>query len=201
MATKKQQTRIDEFNLIKNTLFPNGQIPPMAEIQERLSSGNYSVRDGLIARMYKNGVPVDPFLLKTDETKTFATAIEKAFPNPTKVARNIEGIAGTITKLASSKIPLDSSFIELEVASRAPDFSDDTRTKIVKPIVEDVKSVIAGDVKRTVTGTRKLAKGAIPIGVLEGVMKGIGDIPDPVIRDAVVASMIGYIEEQTSLVL
>ena len=192
MATKKQQTRIDEFNLIKNTLFPNGQIPPMAEIQERLSSGNYSVRDGLIARMYKNGVPVDPFLLKTDETKTFATAVEKAFPNPTKVARNIEGIAGIITKLASSKIPLDSSFNELEVASRSPDFSDDTRTKIVKPIVEDVKSVIAGDVKRVVTGTRKLAKGAIPIGVLEGVMKGIGDIPDPIIRDAVVASMLGY---------
>ena len=192
MATKKQQTRINEFNLIKSTLFPNGQIPPMAEIQERLSSGNYSVRDGLIARMYKNGVPVDPFLLKNDETKTFAAAVEKAFPNPTKVARNIEGIAGIITKLASSKIPLDSSFNELEVASRSPDFSDDTRTKIVKPIVEDVKSVIAGDVKRVVTGTRKLAKGAIPIGVLEGVMKGIGDIPDPIIRDAVVASMLGY---------
>ena len=192
MATKKQQTRINEFNLIKSTLFPNGQIPPMAEIQERLSSGNYSVRDGLIARLYKNGVPVDPFLLKNDETKVFAAALEKAFPNPTKVARNIEGIAGTITKLASSKIPLDSSFTELEVASRAPDFSDDTRTKIVKPIVEDVKSVIAGDVKRTVTGTRKLAKGAIPIGVLEGVMKGIGDIPDPIIRDAAVASMLGY---------
>jgi hypothetical protein len=40
-------------------------------------------------------------------------------------------------------------------------------------------------------GTRKLAKGAIPAEVLQSVLQGIGDIPDPVTRDAVMAALLG----------
>ena len=192
MATKKQQARIAEFNVLKNGLFPDGNIPSMDEIQSRIGSGNFTVREGMIARLYKNGVPVDPFLLKDDSTKEFATSLQKAFSNPTKVARNIEGLSGVVKKLNTAGISLDSSFAELEVASRSSSFKTDIRSNIVSPIAEDAKAVLAGNVKRTTTGTRKLAKGAIPIGVLEGIMEGIGKIPDPVMRDAVVASMLGY---------
>mgnify|MGYP003675378250 CR=1 FL=1 len=104
MATKKQQARIAEFNVLKNGLFPDGNIPSMDEIQSRIGSGNFTVREGMIARLYKNGVPVDPFLLKDDSTKEFATSLQKAFPNPTKVARNIEGLSGVVKKLNISRL-------------------------------------------------------------------------------------------------
>ena len=191
--SKTLDKRVQQFSFIKESLFPDGNITPVSEIQERIAAGTHTVRDGLIARFYAKGIAIDPGLLKRDETKEFAQAMQKAFPvGPSSPTKNVEGFAKLIEKLPKNSISLDSSFVELDVAARSTDFKSDVRKTVVDPIRNDVKAVSEGRLtKATGSKTKKLAKGAVPPGVLKGVMKGIGEIPDPVMRDAVVASMLG----------
>jgi len=192
--SKTLNKRVEQFNLIKESLFPDGVITPVSEIQERIAAGTHTVRDGLVARFYAKGIAIDPGLLKRDETKDFAKAMQKSFPvGGGSSSRNVEGFAGILNTASRNNISLDSSFAELEQASKSTDFSDNIRTKIVSPITTDVTSVSEGKLVRpsSTVGKGKLAKGAVPPGVLKGIMEGIGNIPDPVMRDAVVASMLG----------
>lgn len=192
--SKVLDKRVEQFNLIKESLFPNGVITPVSEIQERIAAGTHTVRDGLIARFYAKGIAIDPGLLKRDETKDFAQAMQKSFPvNPKSPTKNVEGFSQILGVASRNNIPLDSSFAELDQASKSTDFNSNLRTTIVSPIRTDVTSVSEGKLVKasTTVGKGKLAKGAVPPGVLKGIMDGIGDIPDPVMRDAVVASMLG----------
>jgi hypothetical protein len=188
-----EKLRVSQFNEIVNTLFPDGKIPSVEELQERIESGTFTVRDGFIARMYKNGLPVDPILLELEDTKEFATTVSKTFSNPTKIARNVDGTSKLIRKLNSANISLDMPFSELLNQSKVSTFSGDIYTNIVRPIAEDTTRPELLSKKRIVSGTKKLiSKSAIPIEVLQGIMQGINEIPDPVLRDAVVASLLGY---------
>ena len=192
--SKVLDKRVEQFNLIKESLFPDGVITPVSEIQERIAAGTHTVRDGLIARFYAKGIAIDPGLLKRDETKDFAQAMQKSFPvNPKSPTKNVEGFSQILGVASRNNIPLDSSFAELDQASKSTDFNSNLRTTIVSPIRTDVTSVSEGKLVKasTTVGKGKLAKGAVPPGVLKGIMDGIGDIPDPVMRDAVVASMLG----------
>jgi len=190
--SKTLDKRIEQLNLIKESLFPDGVITPVSEIQERIAAGTHTVRDGLIARLYAKGMPIDPGLLKLDSTKEFAQSLKKAFPvGPKSPSKGVEGYSILLNKLPKNNISLDASFNELSEAAKSTDFSSDIRRTIVDPIRSDVTAVSEGRVAKPTTGTRKLAKGAVPPGVLKGIMEGIGNIPDPVMRDAVVASMLG----------
>tara|TARA_R110000796_G_scaffold10365_4_gene34471 strand:- start:88 stop:2082 length:1995 start_codon:yes stop_codon:yes gene_type:complete len=192
--SKKLDKRVEQFNLIKESLFPDGVITPVSEIQERIAAGTHTVRDGLIARFYAKGIAIDPGLLKQDETKDFAQAMQKSFPvNPKSPTKNVEGFSQILGVASRNNISLDSSFAELDQASKSTDFNSNLRTTIVSPIRTDVTSVSEGKLVKasSTVGKGKLAKGAVPSGVLKGIMDGIGDIPDPVMRDAVVASMLG----------
>lgn len=192
--SKTLDTRVKQFNLIKQSLFPDGVIPPVSEIQERIAAGTHSVRDGLIARFYAKGIAIDPGLLKRDETKDFAQAMQKAFPvNPKSPTKNVEGFSKIVTQISRNNISFDSSFGELDQAARSADFNSNLRKTLVDPIRTDVKAVSEGKLTKpsSTVGKAKLAKGAVPPGVLKGIMEGIGDIPDPILRDAVVASMLG----------
>jgi hypothetical protein len=188
-----EKLRVSQFNEIATTLFPDGNIPSVEELQGRIESGTFTVRDGFIARMYKNGLPVDPILLEVEDTKEFATKLSKTFSNPTKIARNVDGTSKLIKKLNNANISLDMSFSELVDQSKVSTFSGDIYTNIVRPIAEDTTRPELLSKKRVVAGTKKLtSKGAIPIEVLQGIMQGINEIPDPVLRDAVLASLLGY---------
>jgi len=190
--SKTLDKRIEQLNLIKESLFPDGVITPVSEIQERIAAGTHTVRDGLIARLYAKGMPIDPGLLKLDSTKEFAQSLKKAFPvGPKSPSKGVEGYSILLNKLPKNNISLDASFNELSEAAKSTDFSSDIRKTVVDPIRNDVTAVSEGRLAKPTTGTRKLAKGAVPPGVLKGIMEGIGNIPDPVMRDAVVASMLG----------
>tara|TARA_E500000318_G_scaffold58725_1_gene54427 strand:+ start:43 stop:2055 length:2013 start_codon:yes stop_codon:yes gene_type:complete len=205
-AQRKRQDKVNKLNQIQAALFPDGNIPPIEDIQSRIANGTHTVRDAMIARMYKNGLNIDPYLVgekNTDETsRKFATALSKAFPNPTKVARNIDGTASIIGSVDRYGIALDSQFSDLETRSRASDFSATIRDNFVRPAINDTKAVVEGDVKRTKSGSKKLAKGAIPIEVLQNMLSGVSDItsvtlkdgtviPAQTMRDAAVASLLG----------
>ncbi len=190
--SKTLDKRVEQLNLIKQSLFPDGVITPVSEIQERIAAGTHTVRDGLVARLYAKGMPVDPGLLKLDSTKDFAQSLQKAFPvGPGSPSKGVEGYATLLNKLPKNNIALDSSFTDLSEAAKSTDFSSDIRKTVVDPIRSDVTAVSQGRLAKPTTGTRKLAKGAVPPGVLKGIMEGIGNIPDPVMRDAVVASLLG----------
>jgi hypothetical protein len=190
--SKTLDKRVEQLNLIKESLFPDGVITPVSEIQERIAAGTHTVRDGLVARLYAKGMPVDPGLLKLDSTKEFAQSLQKAFPvGPGSPSKGVEGYATLLNKLPKNNIPLDSSFTNLSEAAKSTDFSSDIRKTVVDPIRSDVTAVSEGRLAKPTTGTRKLSKGAVPPGVLKGIMEGIGNIPDPVMRDAVVASLLG----------
>lgn len=190
--SKTLDKRVEQLNLIKESLFPDGIITPVSEIQERIAAGTHTVRDGLVARLYAKGMPIDPGLLKLDSTKEFAQSLQKAFPvGPRSPSKGVEGYATLLNKLPKNNISLDSSFTDLSEAAKSTDFSSDIRKTVVDPIRSDVTAVSEGRLAKPTTGTRKLAKGAVPPGVLKGIMDGIGNIPDPVMRDAVVASLLG----------
>jgi hypothetical protein len=201
--TKQEKTVVDSFLNLQRALFPDGDIPSLEEVRARIDSGNQTVGDAFIAKMYNDGVPDEPILAELDETKDFYSKFEKTFSREVVgPARNTTGISNNITKLEKGGIDLGSSFSDFEVQSKTPGsgISEDVRKNIVRPFKTASDNVLELKLSRTGAskGTRKLAKGAIPAEVLQSVLQGIGDIPDPVTRDAVMAALLGYRGEDLS---
>jgi len=201
--TKQEKTVVDAFLNTQRALFPDGDIPSLEEVRARIDSGSHTVGDAFIAKMYNDGVPDEPILAELDETKDFYSKFEKSFSREVVgPARNTTGISNNITKLEKGGIDLGSSFSDFEEQSKIPGsgISEDVRKNIVRPFKVASNNVLELKLSRTgaAKGTRKLAKGAIPAEVLQSVLQGIGDIPDPVTRDAVMASLLGYRGEDLS---
>jgi hypothetical protein len=201
--TKQEKTVVDAFLNVQRALFPDGDIPSLEEVRARVDSGNQTVGDAFIAKMYNDGVPSEPILSELDETKSFYGKFEKTFSREVVgPARNTTGISNNIAKLEKGGIDLGSSFSDFEAQSKSPGsgISEDVRKNIVRPFKTASNNVLELKLSRTGAskGTRKLAKGAIPAEVLQSVLQGIGDIPDPITRDAVMASLLGYRGEDLS---
>ena len=201
--TKQEKTVVDAFLNTQRALFPDGDIPSLEEVRARIDSGSHTVGDAFIAKMYNDGVPDEPILAELDETKDFYSKFEKSFSREVVgPARNTTGISNNITKLEKGGIDLGSSFSDFEEQSKRPGsgISEDVRKNIVRPFKVASNNVLELKLSRTGAskGTRKLAKGAIPAEVLQSVLQGIGDIPDAVTRDAVMASLLGYRGEDLS---
>jgi hypothetical protein len=201
--TKQEKTVVDSFMNLQRTLFSDGEIPSLEEVRARIDSGSHTVADSFIAKMYNDGVPDEPILAELDETKDFYSKFEKTFSREVVgPARNTTGISNNIAKLQKNGVDLGSSFAEFEAASKTPsgNISEDVRKNIVRPFKVAADNVLELKLSRTGAskGTRKLAKGAIPAEVLQSVLQGIGDIPDPVTRDAVMAALLGYRGEDLS---
>jgi len=201
--TKQEKTVVDSFMNLQRSLFSDGEIPSLEEVRARIDSGNHTVADSFIAKMYNDGVPDEPILAELDETKDFYSKFEKSFSREVVgPARNTTGISNNITKLEKGGIDLGSSFSDFEEQSKTPGsgISEDVRKNIVRPFKAASNNVLELKLSRTgaAKGTRKLAKGAIPAEVLQSVLQGIGDIPDAVTRDAVMASLLGYRGEDLS---
>jgi hypothetical protein len=201
--TKQEKTVVDSFMNLQRALFSDGEIPSLEEVRARIDSGSHTVGDAFIAKMYNDGVPDEPILAELDETKDFYSKFEKSFSREVVgPARNTTGISNNITKLEKGGIDLGSSFSDFEEQSKIPGsgISEDVRKNIVRPFKVASSNVLELKLSRTGAskGTRKLAKGAIPAEVLQSVLQGIGDIPDPITRDAVMASLLGYRGEDLS---
>ena len=201
--TKQEKTVVDAFLNTQRALFPDGDIPSLEEVRARIDSGSHTVGDAFIAKMYNDGVPDEPILAELDETKDFYSKFEKSFSREVVgPARNTTGISNNITKLEKGGIDLGSSFSDFEEQSKIPGsgISEDVRKNIVRPFKVASNNVLELKLSRTGAskGTRKLAKGAIPAEVLQSVLQGIADIPDPITRDAVMASLLGYRGEDLS---
>ena len=200
--TQQEKKVVAAFQNVQQTLFPSGEIPSMNEIRSRIEAGTQTVSDSFIADMYNKGVPDEPLLSELDETKDFYAKFEKTFSKEVSgPAPNTQGISGKINSL-SSKVDLNSSFTELETFSKqdSSGITESFRRTNIDPLVTANQNVLNRKLSRTgaAKGTRKLAKGAIPAEVLQSVLQGIGDIPDPVTRDAVMASLLGYRGEDLS---
>ena len=195
--TKNEQKVVDAFRQVQTNLFPDGSIPSLEEVKQRIDTGNYTIRDAFIAKMYNDGVPNEPLLAELDDTKEFYNKFNTAFSREViGPARNTLGISNNLAKLSKKEIDLDQPFDSFEELSKSPTggIGDDIRKNIVRPFRTATTNVTDLKLSRTgaAKGTRKLAKGAIPPEVLQSVLEGIGDIPDPVTRDAVMASLLGY---------
>ena len=195
--TKNEQKVVDAFRQVQTNLFPDGNIPSLEEVKQRIDTGNYTIRDAFIAKMYNDGVPNEPLLAELDDTKEFYNKFNTAFSREViGPARNTLGISNNLAKLSKKEIDLDQPFDSFEELSKSPTggIGDDIRKNIVRPFRTATTNVTDLKLSRTgaTKGTRKLAKGAIPPEVLQSVLEGIGDIPDPVTRDAVMASLLGY---------
>ena len=200
--TQQEKKVVAAFQNVQQTLFPDGEIPSMNEIRSRIEAGTQTVSDSFIADMYNKGVPDEPLLSELDETKDFYAKFEKTFSREVSgPAPNTQGISGKINSL-SNKVDLNSSFTELEAFSKqdASGITESFRRTNIDPLVTANQNVLNRKLSRTgaAKGTRKLAKGAIPAEVLQSVLQGIGDIPDAVTRDAVMASLLGYRGEDLS---
>jgi len=200
--TQQEKKVVAAFQNVQQALFPSGEIPSMNEIRSRIEAGTQTVSDSFIADMYNKGVPDEPLLSELDQTKDFYAKFEKTFSREVSgPAPNTQGISGKINSL-SSKVDLNSSFTELEAFSKqdASGITESFRRTNIDPLVTANQNVLNRKLSRTgaAKGTRKLAKGAIPAEVLQSVLQGIGDIPDPVTRDAVMASLLGYRGEDLS---
>jgi len=195
--TKNEQKVVDAFRQVQTNLFPDGNIPSLEEVKQRIDTGNYTIRDAFIAKMYNDGVPNEPLLAELDDTKEFYNKFNTAFSREViGPARNTLGISNNLAKLSKKEIDLNQPFDSFEELSKSPTggIGDDIRKNIVRPFRTATTNVTDLKLSRTgaAKGTRKLAKGAIPPEVLQSVLEGIGDIPDPVTRDAVMASLLGY---------
>ena len=194
--TRQEQQTVDAFQNVQQKLFPDGKIPSMNEIRSRIEAGTHTIADSFIADMYNKGVPPDSLLAELPETQEFYKEFEKTFSREvTGPAPNTKGISGKLNSVAK-KIDLGSSFEEFRSFSLTDEsgITESYRRTNVDPLYQSTQNVLNKKLSRTgaAKGTRKLAKGAIPAEVLQSVLQGIGDIPDPITRDAVMASLLGY---------
>jgi hypothetical protein len=194
--TRQEQQTVDAFQNVQQKLFPDGKIPSMNEVRSRIEAGTHTIADSFIADMYNKGVPPDSLLAELPETQEFYKEFEKTFSREvTGPAPNTKGISGKLNSVAK-KIDLGSSFEEFRSFSLTDEsgITESYRRTNVDPLYQSTQNVLNKKLSRTgaAKGTRKLAKGAIPAEVLQSVLQGIGDIPDPITRDAVMASLLGY---------
>ena len=194
--TRQEQQTVDAFQNVQQKLFPDGKIPSMNEIRSRIEAGTHTVADSFVADMYNKGVPPDSLLAELPETQEFYKEFEKTFSREvTGPAPNTKGISGKLNSV-TQKIDLGSSFEEFRSSSLRDEsgITESYRRTNIDPLYQSTQNVLNKKLSRTgaAKGTRKLAKGAIPAEVLQSVLQGIGDIPDAVTRDAVMASLLGY---------
>jgi|TARA_R100000458_G_scaffold53125_1_gene55122 hypothetical protein len=196
----RRQQKKNAFLAFNRTLFPDGNIPSKEEIFEKVKSGDTSVKTYFINKMYTDGVPVDNFLLKDPDTKDVAKKFLKTFKSVRKAAPNLDALTDRVVKIIRKGVSLDDDYQKMveakpfaakEVQAYKTAYDDtvkqQTEIKLPKP-----------------KGTKKLAQGAVPEGVLKTIVSSIKNIPTKedggLLRDAVIASLIGYRGEDVSAI-
>lgn len=189
--TKARLKKVDNFLQFQERLFPDGNIPTREEIKNLVQSGDTSVRTHILNKMYRDGVPTDPFLLLDERAKDFANKFNDAFgKNTLQTAKNITGVVKDVDNVLKKGFTLEDDFITVKEAGTFPEadrkaFENRYTSTAELPKGDDMPVP-------TIKGSKKLASGKVPKGLLKTVLEAVGSIPDEVLRDAAIASLIGY---------
>ncbi len=173
---------IKAFQNIRNTLFPDGNIPTRDVVEAKINSGKFTVRDAYLAKMYSQGMDTAPLVEEFADTKDFAKKFKKAFSlKRLEAAAQPKGFAGNLLK-ALEKVSLDDSYDEVGqlLKDRGP----------LNTAIDKVKK---GKFPTGIKGTQKLgaALGKYTPELIQAIGQGISLIPDPNLRAAVVAQLFG----------
>ena len=178
-ADKKE---IKAFQTIRDTLFADGNIPTRDEVEAKINSGKFTVRDAYLAKMYTQGMDTAPLVEQFPDTKEFASKFKKAFSQKRlDAAAQPKGFADNLSK-AISQVSLDDPYDEV--------------SQILKdrgPLNSAVDKVKKGKFPTGVKGSKKLGKelGKYTPELIRAIGQGISQIPDENIRAAVVAQLFG----------
>ena len=75
-----EEPKVKALLKLQELLFPDGTIPDRKTVVADIKTGNPSVRNVIIAQMYRKGAEADPFLIdEVPETKEFAAIFNKTF--------------------------------------------------------------------------------------------------------------------------
>ena len=179
--------KINNFIEFQNRLFPDGNIPTREEIKQLVLSGDTSIRTHILNKMYRDGVPTDTFLLKEEKTKDFANKFNETFGSTKQTSKNITGVVADVNKIFSKGLTLEDDFESIY-----------NKKVFSSPDVKALKNAYTNTVTTkeiptpTIKGSRKLASGKVPAGLLKTILEAVGSIPDEVLRAATIASLIGY---------
>jgi hypothetical protein len=185
-----------KFIQLQNSLFPDGEIPSASDILKRLQTPDHTLRDIIIGKMYYQGVPIAPFLHLSDpDTMEFAKKFVSAFDQGTggKLATSINA---EVNSYLNSDIPLDTKYSDAILITKTTKKTG-VEKKVVKDELEAFKKKILTKPRefletRTVKGSKKLIDGLLPNEILDDVLEGIRKIDDPLLKDAVLATLLGY---------
>ena len=189
-----EKAKVTSFLKLQRLLFPDGTIPDRKTVVADIQTGNPSVRNLFIAQMYRKGVKADPFLATDEipETKEFAFIFNKTFKTGKTGGAGITKLASQAGSLVKNGVNLDDSFVNqkakfVDVTAVSTTFGPLTKTFDV--VTKDgIKAIQAVGEK----GSKKLIDGLLPDEILDDVIAGIKGIDDPVLKDAVLASLLGY---------
>ena len=189
-----EKAKVTSFLKLQRLLFPDGTIPDRKTVVADIQAGNPSVRNLFIAQMYRKGVKADPFLATDEipETKEFASIFNETFKTGKTGGAGITKLASQAGSLVKNGVNLDDSFVNqkakfVDVTAVSTTFGPLTKTFDV--VTKDgIKAIQAVGEK----GSKKLIDGLLPDEILDDVIAGIKGIDDPVLKDAVLASLLGY---------
>jgi len=186
MTTAKTQ-KINNFIEFQNRLFPDGNIPTREEIKQLVLNGDTSIKTHILNKMYRDGVPTDAFLLKDEKTKDFANKFNEAFGSTKQTSKNITGVVADVSKVFNKGLTLEDDF-ESVYDKKVFSSSDVKALKNSYTNTVTTKEIPTPTIK----GSKKLASGKVPSGLLKTILEAVGSIPDETLRDATIASLIGY---------
>ena len=193
-ASGADKKKVDAFYELTSILFPAGveNIPTREEVLAKVKSGSFSVRDAWIMKMANEGVFVGGNILSTAETKEMGNALKDVFPF-TQTPQQVDTFRDYVKNLIKAGVNLDQDYNKFTQTTLGT--LKKSTVKNVSPLNNLIASVQKPDYTLPtvgIKGDRRLAKGAIPKNLLTEVLGAINSIPDQNMRNAVVASLLGY---------
>jgi len=206
---------IKAFDQFRALVFPDGNIPSSAEVQDRILSKSNTVKDSVLANIFDKGVPEIPILENQEAVNEgyvsqetfdfyknkFKPLFSKKFAEGAKkittVLSNTNKIKNRINK--TFKEYANQDFLELnfdEINSKLKRLGAEQtglRTAAIAPLEVSIGNIGSGSPSVAKVKDTKLPEGEIPTkGVLKAMLTGIGEIPDLSLRYATLLSILGY---------
>ena len=189
---------VKRFIELQQTLFPDGEIPDIGDVQRRIVDGTATFADAFVAKMYDLGVGKNDLLEQLPETQEFAKKFHKAFSvKVTENAMNMVSYADQVRGV-NKFYDLDQNFFEANqlISEGRSNLSSNVISKTISPLNRSIENVRLNKLTsaKAKPGSKKLFAGNIPPEVLQTVVKQIDVIrkaEGDVAADAVLASLLG----------
>lgn len=196
--TASETLGVKRFMELQQTLFPDGEISDIGDVQRRIVDGTATFADAFVAKMYDLGVGKNDLLEQLPETQEFAKKFHKAFSvKVTEKAMNMVSYADQVRGI-NKYYDFDQNFFEANqlINEGRSNLSSNVISKTISPLNRSIENVRLNKLTsaKAKPGSRKLFAGNIPPEVLQTVVKQIDVIrkaEGDVAADAVLASLLG----------